>query len=77
MLKETKMKKVKAKLKENYSFSQTDTERLVDGNFNISKIEDPIEFKRLAATREANDSPMRVRMGKDAFNASIPVVCAL
>lgn len=41
------MKKVKAKLKENYSFNPTDSERLVDGGFNISKIEDPIELKRL------------------------------
>lgn len=42
------MEKIKAKrLQENYSFSPMDSERVYDSKFNISKIEDPVEFKRL------------------------------
>jgi hypothetical protein len=89
MLKETKMKKVKAKLKENYSFSQTDTERLVDGNFNISKIEDPIEFKRLnnyiaavASSNAFNNSQsrkdaliqLRTKLNLLGFDIDVPAV---
>lgn len=41
------MKKTKKNIKENYSFSPTDSEQLVNGSYNISKVEDPIELKRL------------------------------
>jgi hypothetical protein len=42
------MKKIKAvRLGENYSAYPTDAERIYDTKFNISKIEDPVEFKRL------------------------------
>ena len=34
-------------IKENYSFSPTDSEQLVNGSYNISKVDDPIELKRL------------------------------
>jgi hypothetical protein len=35
------------KIQENYSFDPRDAERLIDGNYNISKITDPVEFRRL------------------------------
>jgi len=38
---------MKKNIKENYSFSPTDSEQLVNGSYNISKVEDPIELKRL------------------------------
>ena len=44
MLRKTKMKK---NIKENYSASPTDSEQLVNGSYNISKVDDPIELKRL------------------------------
>ena len=34
-------------IEENFSFNPADSNRLVDGSYNISKIEDPIELKRL------------------------------
>lgn len=44
MLRKTKMKK---NIKENYSAYSTDSEQLVNGSYNISKVDDPIELKRL------------------------------
>lgn len=44
MLRKPKMKK---NIKENYSSSPTDSEQLVNGSYNISKVDDPIELKRL------------------------------
>jgi hypothetical protein len=46
MLKETKMKK---NIKESsaFSFSPDEPSQLVNGSYNISKVEDPIELKRL------------------------------
>jgi len=42
------MEKIKAiRITENYSFDPTDAERVYDSKFNISKIDDPVEFKRL------------------------------
>jgi len=38
---------MKKNIKENYSSSPTDSEQLVNGSYNISKVDDPIELKRL------------------------------
>jgi hypothetical protein len=42
-----KGKHMKKNIKENYSASPTDSEQLINGSYNISKVDDPIELKRL------------------------------
>ena len=67
-----------------FVFDPTDGSRLIDGSFNISKIEDPIEFKRLNTylstvigynydgNRRANLSGIRQKLNHIGFDFDLP-----
>lgn len=67
-----------------FVFDPTDGSRLIDGSFNISKIEDPIEFKRLNTylstvigynydgNRRANLSGIRQKLNNIGFDFDVP-----
>jgi len=72
-------------IKENYSFDPADSNRLVDGSYNISKVEDPIELKRLnnyistvlssgalGTSRKQSMQQLRLKLNLLSYDIDIP-----